>query len=152
RTSSHPRTSPMGRLPTSPRNSFATGRLKKLKPIIAPQVARLTTTASGGSMPNKPITAIAAVTGTTCATVSQSRPSLKLTKIAHPHAANEDRRPQDPGRYQRPHPKTEGKLIDNYGHREYLQQQPRRNSDRTDVGKSADARQKNGRGKQCRQL
>jgi hypothetical protein len=33
----------MGRLPTSPRKSFATGRLKKAKPIVAPRGARLMT-------------------------------------------------------------------------------------------------------------
>lgn len=37
----------MGRLPTLPRKSLATGRLKKAKPKVAPHKAKLTTIAAG---------------------------------------------------------------------------------------------------------
>ena len=41
----------MGRRPTSPTKSFAIGRLKKAKPIVAPHSARLTTVSQASRGP-----------------------------------------------------------------------------------------------------
>ena len=84
---------PIGRLPTSPRKIVATGRLNGAKPIIAPQSAAATIAAVSGSSPNRPSSASAAVTGTTSATVIQSRPSMKLTRLTNQSPAS-TRRPR----------------------------------------------------------
>jgi len=74
---------PIGKLPTSPRNKRATGRLKGANPIIAPHRAIATSAALSGSAPIKPKSARAAVTGITSATVIQSIPSMKLTRFTN---------------------------------------------------------------------
>ena len=72
---------------------MATGRLNGAKPIIAPQSAAATIAAVSGSSPNRPSSASAAVTGTTSATVIQSRPSMKLTRLTNQSPAS-TRRPR----------------------------------------------------------
>src|SRR6185437_561575 len=82
-TSSQPSNKPIGRLPTSPRNNRATGLLKGAKPIIAPPSASAATVASRGSAPMIPKSTRPAVTGTTSATVIQSMPSMKFTRLTN---------------------------------------------------------------------
>jgi hypothetical protein len=78
----------MGRLPTSPRNIFATGRLNGAKPSVAPQSAAAMSAVDNGSCPEKPISTSAAVIGITSATVIQSSPSMKFTRLTNQSAAS----------------------------------------------------------------
>ncbi len=91
--SSQASSSPMGRLPMSPMNSRATGRLNGAKPSMAPLSASATRSASGGSAPSAPMTAMPTVTGTTSATIIQSMPSMKLTRLMN-HSAPTNSRPR----------------------------------------------------------
>ena len=77
---SQPSRRPIGRLPTSPRNTFATGLLKGAKPRIAPSSAAATMEGTSAIIPVKSRTS-AALTGTSSATVIQSMPSMKLTRL-----------------------------------------------------------------------
>ena len=96
--SSQASSSPIGKLPMSPMNSRATGRLKGAKPSIAPLSARATMSASGGSAPRAPINATPTVIGTTSATIIQSIPSMKLTRLTNHRAADEQQAALEPER------------------------------------------------------
>ena len=65
----------------SPIKRRATGLLNGAKPSIAPLSASATTSAAGGSAPSAPMIATPAVIGTTSATIIQSMPSMKLTRL-----------------------------------------------------------------------
>src|SRR5262249_39927913 len=82
-----PNNKPIGKLPTSPRNNCATGRLKGANPMIAPHNASATNASVQGSAPMKPNSAIVAVAGTSSTTVIQSMPSIKFTTFTNQRMA-----------------------------------------------------------------
>src|SRR5256885_473122 len=88
RTSNQLNSSPIGRLPTSPRKICATGLLNGAKPINPPQSATATTTPCAGSAPRYPMNTSPTVIGTNSATVIQSMPSMKLVKLTNQRHAS----------------------------------------------------------------
>src|SRR5262249_11099163 len=65
-----------------------TGRLDGAKPSIAPHSAAAISVTWGATQPLRPRMTIAAVTGTASATVIQSSPSMKLTRLTNQTPAN----------------------------------------------------------------
>ena len=86
-----PSSSPIGRLPTSPRKIFATGRLNGENPSSAPHSAAATMVVDAGISPSQPSRTTAAVTGTASATVIRSSPSMKLTRLTNQRPASRSR-------------------------------------------------------------
>jgi hypothetical protein len=90
---SQPSRRPIGRLPTSPKKSRATGLLNGAKPKIAPSSAAAKSVAGNSSSPATPRSVMALVAGTNSATVIQSIPSMKLTRLTN-HRPPRNRQPR----------------------------------------------------------
>ena len=107
---------------------------------MAPHKERLMTVAAGGRTPNAPKIASAAVIGTTSATVIQSRPSMKLTRLTNHSPPMVSRKPLEPKRHERCDPQFMRQSENDQRHAEGLQKKARRDTDRTDVVGGADRR------------
>ena len=126
--SSQPNSRPIGRLPTPPRKSFATGRSKNAKPIVAPYNAKLMIVGCQGKMPSNPSVPSAAVIGTTSTTVIQSRPSVKFTRLTNPNRPTRQNALAPP-RKNWQQTQLRRRCRQQCGHSERLEHEPRRRSD-----------------------